>query len=124
MEDGRIYGITQRRGFLVPWPHYRTGHLKVGLYDSSGARSRTRVWVHRLVCVAWHGESTDPDAFYVLHLDGDPTNNRPSNLRWGTQSQNERMKRDPEAVLAEFYERDALADQGRVGYQLDASVGF
>ena len=41
--------------------------------------------VHRLVCEAFHGPSELPE---VRHLDGNPGNNHPSNLAWGTQAQN------------------------------------
>ena len=41
--------------------------------------------VHRLVCQAFHGASDLPE---VRHLDGDPANNQPSNLAWGTAAQN------------------------------------
>lgn len=41
--------------------------------------------VHRLVCEAFHGPSELPE---VRHLDGDPGNNTPGNLSWGTTQQN------------------------------------
>ena len=43
--------------------------------------------VHVLVCTAFNGSSSDPE-MQVRHLDGMPTNNRPSNLRWGTALEN------------------------------------
>lgn len=46
--------------------------------------------VHRLVCEAFHGVSS---ALFpvVLHLDENALNNRPDNLRWGTQKENLNM---------------------------------
>ncbi|WP_208609489.1 HNH endonuclease signature motif containing protein [Streptomyces atriruber] len=42
---------------------------------------------HFLVCVAFHGPR--PTASHqVAHGDGDPTNNRPCNLRWATPAEN------------------------------------
>lgn len=43
--------------------------------------------VHRLVCSAFHGPAPFPRAV-VIHIDEDATNNRPENLRWGTQKEN------------------------------------
>ena len=44
--------------------------------------------VHRLVCEAFHGPQP-PDKPIVMHLDEDPTNNRPENLKWGTRKENQ-----------------------------------
>lgn len=46
--------------------------------------------VHRLVCEAFHGPAPNPK-MVVIHLDEDATNNRPENLRWGTQKENLNM---------------------------------
>lgn len=43
--------------------------------------------VHRLVCEAFHGPPP-PGKDQVRHLDGDPSNNHPANLRWGTAKEN------------------------------------
>ena len=42
--------------------------------------------VHRLVCEAFNG--TPPEGAVCMHLDEDSRNNRPGNLRWGTQKEN------------------------------------
>lgn len=47
--------------------------------------SRT-IKVHRLVALAFLGER--PVSYEIRHLDGDPTNNRLENLKYGTHSQN------------------------------------
>lgn len=39
---------------------------------------------HRLVCSAFHGESS----LYCLHIDENARNNRADNLKWGTQKEN------------------------------------
>ena len=54
------------------------------------------VKVHRLVCEAFHGPKPFPEAV-VLHLDEDPSNNRASNLRWGSRKENQNF---PKAVAA------------------------
>lgn len=48
-------------------------------------RGRTEK-VHRLIAIAFLGQ---PEARQeVRHLDGDPSNNRVDNLKWGTRSEN------------------------------------
>jgi hypothetical protein len=46
--------------------------------------------IHRLVCEAFHGLAPFPNAV-VIHNDEDATNNRPDNLKWGTQKENLNM---------------------------------
>lgn len=43
--------------------------------------------VHRLVCEAFHGPAPDGKP-NVLHRDEDGRNNKPINLKWGTQKEN------------------------------------
>ena len=43
--------------------------------------------VHRLVCEAFHGPAP-ADKPVCMHMDEDSRNNRPSNLRWGSQKEN------------------------------------
>ena len=57
--------------------------------DEAAARQAPRK-VHQLVCEAFHGPKPFPEAV-VLHLDEDAHNNRPENLRWGTQKENLNM---------------------------------
>jgi hypothetical protein len=42
--------------------------------------------VHRLVATAFHGPA--PEGYECRHLNGDPTDNRAVNLRWGTSAEN------------------------------------
>lgn len=57
-----------------------TGHLCINLGRAH------RYSVHRLVALTFHGPR--PEGLIVRHLDSDPSNNRPENLAYGTQSQN------------------------------------
>ena len=43
--------------------------------------------IHRLVCEAFHGPCP-PDKSVVIHIDEDGLNNKPDNLKWGTQKEN------------------------------------
>lgn len=68
---------------------------RVGVLNGPGYRKVTvnmrKFWVHRLVCAAFHGPA--PDGFQCAHLDGNPGNNVPSNLRWVSRVENEAHKR-------------------------------
>ncbi len=46
--------------------------------------------VHTLVCEAFHGPKPTPDSV-VIHINEDGTDNRPENLKWGTQKENLNM---------------------------------
>jgi hypothetical protein len=43
--------------------------------------------VSKLICEAFHGHQPFAKAV-VMHIDDDPENNRPENLKWGTQKEN------------------------------------
>lgn len=43
--------------------------------------------IHRAVCEAFHGLPPF-DGAVVIHIDEDAHNNRPDNLKWGTQKEN------------------------------------
>ena len=43
--------------------------------------------IHRLVCEAFHGPPPF-DGAVVMHIDDDPANNTPENLKWATQKEN------------------------------------
>lgn len=50
------------------------------------------VKVHRAVCEAFHGPAPFPRAV-VIHINENALDNRPENLRWGTQKENLNMPR-------------------------------
>lgn len=75
-------------------PRYLTTAFHNGRYVQAilckDAKTRN-VHVHTLVCTAFHGPSR---GLWARHLDGDRSNNRPSNLRWGTPKENMRDQYD------------------------------
>lgn len=61
-------------------------HVYRGMY----ARYFGNIKVHRAVCEAFHGPPPF-DGAVVIHRDEDGLNNRPENLKWGTQKENMNM---------------------------------
>lgn len=74
--------ITPGR-ILRPAKHVKTDHLMVML------GRKNNIDVHRAVALAFHGPC--PLDMETLHLDETPSNNRPSNLRYGTKGENVAM---------------------------------
>ena len=81
------YGEMRRKSkaqLLKPMPHPTWGHMRVGLRKDS---RKQRFMVHRLVALAFLPPAP-ADKPLVLHRDGDPANNRVSNLYWGDNKDN------------------------------------
>lgn len=70
------FSVGGRAGRYLKVSAYKDGSNKPGLY-----------YVHDLVCRAFKGPPQN-DNLVVLHKDNNRNNNRPSNLSWGTQSEN------------------------------------
>ena len=84
--DGQIRG---RKGALKPWDTPSPGdtnrvYSKVGLYKDG---KRHRQFVHRLVCLAFHGAAPEGEGD-VCHVNHSSQDNRASNLRWGSHASN------------------------------------
>lgn len=78
-------GPGARAGRILKARRLNGGHLTLGLYRDG---KREKFLVHRLVLLAFVGPC--PDGMQGCHApDPDPSNNRLSNLRWDTQSENE-----------------------------------
>jgi hypothetical protein len=84
--DGSIVGPSGK--ILAPMVD-QDGYQRVSMY--LGQKRWKRVGVHALVCSAFYGVKP-ADADLVAHADGNPANNRASNLRWATFVENERDK--------------------------------
>ena len=80
--NGRHYKARS----LTPWTA-DSGHLKVRLYNRARGVVKT-LSVHRLVLLAFVGEP--PAGHECCHNDGNPANNTIHNLRWDTNSENQR----------------------------------
>lgn len=85
---GRIRSLPRsfRKSYVrVLRPYTRKDdHLMVAL--SVNGRSKSHL-LHRLIALTFIGPQPSP-RHEVCHNDGNPANNRPGNLRWGTRGEN------------------------------------
>jgi len=80
-DQGQIRSYQRRpEGRILRPGRMPGGHLSVAL-----GRKNSQC-VHKLVLLAFVGAA--PDRHECLHINGDPADNRLSNLRWGTRSEN------------------------------------
>lgn len=70
------------------------------VYLGTWARRWGNLKIHQLVCEAFHGPKPFPEAV-VIHLDENALNNRPENLKWGTQKENLNMPKFKEYCSSE-----------------------
>jgi HNH endonuclease/NUMOD4 motif len=76
---------VKRKGSLRKL-EYRDGYASVRLQAD---KRIFKPYVHRIVCEAFNGPCPEGKSI-VAHNDGDSTNNRPENLRWATEAENQR----------------------------------
>lgn len=91
---GGIYTAPNKCEYLVT--DEGEVYRKVGSSTSNTGKYRQTqlgrghsVYIHQLVCEMFHGKKPAPH-YEVRHLDGNPQNNHPENLRWGTRAENVR----------------------------------
>lgn len=91
---GRVMRVTRggnnftKPGRVLKTKIERNGYERVNLHSPGGLK---RVSVHVLVCEAFRGPKPTPQ-HEAAHRDGVRSNNRESNLRWLTRSQNHAEK--------------------------------
>ncbi len=57
------------------------------VYLGTWVKRYGNIKIHQAVCEAFHGQRPFPNAV-VIHKDENALNNRPENLKWGTQKEN------------------------------------
>lgn len=83
--DGRIVSHVKKPGELHLLGGGQHGkHVLVQLWRNGKSEP---MWVHRLICRAFHGPAPTPD-HCVNHKNGIPSDNRPENLEWCTHAEN------------------------------------
>lgn len=96
--EGRIvlpprYAPLPNGGFRIYTPEPTVGQDRKAKKDAAHVYKGTytffygNIKVHQAVCEAFHGPKPF-DGAVVIHLDEDAKNNRPENLKWGTQKEN------------------------------------
>lgn len=80
-------------------------YLKVSVY-AKGAKKPSLCYVHDLVCRAFHGLPSKGQV--VLHKDDNKKNCKPSNLKWGSQSENIKSAYDNGLISKEAKEPRSL----------------
>ena len=91
--DGNVYSRIKFRGFgrteYTDWYPLKGARNMKGYYIISLCHKNTKVTktVHSLICMSFHGQKAKA-SLQVRHLDGNKNNNRPENLKWGTQLEN------------------------------------
>lgn len=86
--SGALYTV-RLNGRILKQSGKGDGYPGVQLYggfDRGTPRNRRQVYVHILVCEAFHGPR--PDGMEVAHGDGDKMNAAAANLRWATKLEN------------------------------------
>lgn len=68
---------------LKPQSHTKFGHLRVGLWKDGKCKYKG---VHNLVLLSFIGEC--PKGMEIRHLNSNPSDNKLSNLKYGTRSEN------------------------------------
>ncbi len=87
LEDGTIIGV---RGNPLK-PHLNSkGYQRIKVYEKG--TKQINLFVHHLVCEAFHGPR--PEGMKVAHNNGNHLDNRASNLRWATDSENQNDRKD------------------------------
>ena len=80
-KNGRCINRMMKGRILRPGRFCKSGHVSVVLgHDANGSP------VHQLVALTFLGPC--PERMEILHNNGDPTDNRINNLRYGTRTEN------------------------------------
>lgn len=78
-------GQVKRLPSILKQTRKPSGHLQVTVYNDHG--KQWTAGTHQLVARAFLGDPLDGKP-YACHIDGDPANNQPGNLYWGSAADN------------------------------------
>jgi hypothetical protein len=122
--DGSVWSRKRGRGIVDEWRQLRqnalaSGHKAISLVNEHGGK---KLLVHRLVLRAFVGEP--PPKHEALHGDGNPANNRLSNLRWGTRAENmQDAIRHGRVKHGSAHYRSKLTEEAVRGIKRDIAAG-
>jgi len=95
-DDGQVIGPRGPRSTRTNKDGYHRFSVRI---DGPGKRISGNIMAHQLAAYQKFGTGIFEKGVVIRHMNGDPLNNRESNLELGTHSQN-MMDRTPEARLA------------------------
>ena len=128
--DGNIYSRTKYKGFgkkeYVEWYPLKGSLNKKGYTIVSLCHENKKITktVHRLICMAFHGMPIE-NTMQTRHLDGNPKNNTPNNLQWGTQYENwEDRKAHGRGNNGEKHPMSKLSDEDRAHLRWAFRIGL
>jgi len=78
--SGQVISTKRRKAFFLKSTVNEAGYYRVAL-------RRRHMYTHRVVASTFHGPPP-PGCDQVRHLNGDKSDNRPENLRWGSHFEN------------------------------------
>lgn len=95
--DGRIMSRRWGRKQILKPATDSSGYRFVNLTEpdprEDGKRRARPQRVHRLVAVCWLNPPKHADQEFVIHIDGDRSNNAAANLKWASKSEISRAPR-------------------------------
>lgn len=84
-DRGRIWSSYGKGHFLKGIPRGPRGYERLGVTLCDG-ETKWQTYIHKLVMLAFAGPT--PEGQEIRHLDGDPHNNKRTNLAFGSHKQN------------------------------------
>lgn len=119
--DGIVYSRKWGKWRPMKPTKHAMGYPRICLCANG---KKTNLFIHRIICEAFHGKPSH-DKLQVCHKDGTQTNSNPTNLSWGTQSDNwVDRKRHGRGNSGEHHPMSKLSDKQRNQIVLSFTSGF
>jgi hypothetical protein len=121
LENGRVFSSKSNTPDRAMGTMTAKGYLRTAI-NLVHPGFPVAVMMHRVVCIAAHG-LPDPERCFVNHKNGVKTDNRPSNLEWVSNAENQVHARRL-GLVKSIGRRDGIRDsKGRFGFKSSATAG-
>jgi hypothetical protein len=85
--EGNVISYKRKKPRVLQGAPHAGGYRRIRVtVPAKGEPDAGRMFVHELIALAFHGPK--PEGFVTRHLNGNPADNRPENLAYGTHEQN------------------------------------